>query len=250
MRVGSLSEALLCDDPDQSGDARGGARAPGSTAPRSRLGIALAVALLALMVSPAWTLAGGAVQLLARRGVVARRPAGPCRGADLQPTERDLASIRAATLCLVNRERARWGEARLVPNRRLEWAAQGHTEGMVFGGYFAHVGPRGDTLARRMRAVGYISSSHVGFEVGENIGWGTLWAATPRAIVAAWMASPGHRANILDARFRQSAVGVSPNPPSWLAGGQAGAMYTQDFGGGSATAPLAASKGRITRRPR
>ena len=29
MRVGSLSEALLCDDSDQSGDARGGARAPG-----------------------------------------------------------------------------------------------------------------------------------------------------------------------------------------------------------------------------
>ncbi len=250
MRVGSLSEALLCDDPDQSGDGRGGARVPGSTAPRRRLGVALGVALLALMASPAWTLAGGAVHSLARRGVVAHRRTAPCRGADLQPTERDLASIRAATLCLVNRERARWGEARLVPDRRLEWAAQGHTEGMAFGGYFAHVGPRGDTLARRMRAVGYISSSHVDFEVGENIGWGTLQAATPRAIVAAWMASPGHRANILDARFRQSAVGVSPHLPSWLAGGQAGAMYTQDFGDGSATAPLAAWKRRITRRPR
>ena len=82
-----------------------------------------------------------------------------------------------------------------------------------------------------MRATGYISSSRIGYEVGENIGWGTLWEATPRAIVAAWMASPGHRANILDARFRDTAIGVSPHPPSSLARGQAGAIYTQDFGG-------------------
>ena len=53
---------------------------------------------------------------------------------------------------------------------------------------------------------------------------------TPRAIVAAWMASPGHRANILDARFRDTGIGVSPHPPASLADGQAGAIYTQDFG--------------------
>ena len=64
-----------------------------------------------------------------------------------------------------------------------------------------------------MRAVGYISSSRVGYEVGENIAWGTLYLATPRAIVAAWMASPGHRANILDARYRETGIGVSPHPP-------------------------------------
>jgi hypothetical protein len=50
-------------------------------------------------------------------------------------------------------------------------------------------------------------------------------------MVAAWMSSPGHRANILDPRFRDTAVGVSPHPPSSLARGQAGAIYTQDFGG-------------------
>ena len=82
-----------------------------------------------------------------------------------------------------------------------------------------------------MRAIGYVSRSQIGYHVGENIGWGTLWEATPRAMVAAWMASPGHRANILDARFRVTAIGVSPHPPSSLARGQAGAIYTQDFGG-------------------
>jgi len=101
---------------------------------------------------------------------------------------------------------------------------------MASNDYFAHVGPRGQTLLARMRSAGYIYSSRVGYEVGENIGWGTLNLATPREIVAAWMASPGHRANILDANFRDTAIGVSSYLPSSLGRGQPGAIYTQDFG--------------------
>jgi uncharacterized protein YkwD len=100
---------------------------------------------------------------------------------------------------------------------------------MALDDYFEHIGPRGQTPLARLRAVGYISSSR-GYEVGENIAWATLGLATPRAIVAAWMASPGHRANILDPRFRETGIGVSPRPPSSLAHGQPGAIYTQDFG--------------------
>jgi hypothetical protein len=139
--------------------------------------------------------------------------------------------VRAATLCLVNRQRLIRGERPLELNARLQRTAQGHSQDMARRDYFEHsYGPR-DTLLRRMRAAGYIYSSRIGYEVGENIGWGTLWLATPRAMVAAWMASPGHRANILDPRFQDTAVGVSPHPPSSLARGQTGAIYTQDFGG-------------------
>jgi uncharacterized protein YkwD len=101
---------------------------------------------------------------------------------------------------------------------------------MAFGNYFEHVGPHGDTPLSRMRSAGYIYSSQVGYAIGENIGWGTLWQGTPKAMVAGWMASPGHRANILDPQFRDTAIGVSPHPPSGLSGGQAGGIYTQDFG--------------------
>jgi hypothetical protein len=139
--------------------------------------------------------------------------------------------VRAATLCLVNRQRAMRGERPLALNARLQRTAQGHTRDMAFRGYFDHSRGPGDTLLRRLRAAGYIFSSRIGYEIGENIGWGTLWLATPRAMVAAWMSSPGHRANILDPRFHETAVGVSPHPPSALARGQAGAIYTQDFGG-------------------
>ena len=148
----------------------------------------------------------------------------------LSPNAYDLDRIRAAVLCLVNRARANHGESPLALNARLEQAAQAHTESMAFGNYFEHNGPRGETPLSRMRATGYIYSSRIGYEVGENIGWGTLWQDTPRAIVGSWMASPEHRANILDPRFRDSGVGVSPHPPSSLANHQAGAIYTQDFG--------------------
>jgi uncharacterized protein YkwD len=156
-----------------------------------------------------------------------------CRHTELKPTAKNIGLIRAATLCLINRERIDHGEHPLRPNRRLRRAAQAHTMNMVQDDYFEHIGaggPGGGTPLARMRSVGYISSSRDGYEVGENIAWGTLWLATPRAIVASWMASPGHRANILDPRYRETGIGVSAHPPAALAHGQAGGIYTQDFG--------------------
>jgi uncharacterized protein YkwD len=160
----------------------------------------------------------------------AANAAGGCPDADLAPTQWDVERVRDATMCLINRERAAHGESPLQPNSRLERAAQSHTESMAFGDYFEHVGPRGDTPGDRMRASGYIYSSQVGYEIAENIAWGTLSQGTPRAIVAAWMSSAGHRENILDPRFRDTAVGVSPHLPGSLAHGQSGGIYTQDFG--------------------
>jgi uncharacterized protein YkwD len=146
------------------------------------------------------------------------------------PSAENLARIRAATLCLVDRERTVNGVSTLQPNADLEQSAQGHTDDMTSSDYFAHIGPGGETPVDRMRAAGYIYSSQIGYEVGENIAWGTLWLATPRAIVAAWMASPGHRANILDAHFQDTGIGVSAKLPASFGNGQAGAIYTQDFG--------------------
>jgi uncharacterized protein YkwD len=156
--------------------------------------------------------------------------AGACPGADLRPSQGNLEAVRSATLCLVNQERTNRGEPALQPNTRLQHAAQGHSDDMVSKDYFEHSGPQGDTPLSRMTDCGYIYSSQIGYEIGENIGWGTLTLSTPRAIVAAWMASPGHRANILDAHFRDTAIGVSPEVPSSLGQGQAGGIYTQDFG--------------------
>jgi uncharacterized protein YkwD len=157
-------------------------------------------------------------------------PDGICPDAELRPSEADLDRIRAATLCLVNRARASHGEAALRPNAHLRQAAQGHTESMISADYFEHIGPGGQTLLARLRDAGYIYSSQIGYAIGENIAWGTGRLGTPRAIVAAWMGSPEHRANILDPRYRDTAIGISARLPASVAHGQTGGIYTQDFG--------------------
>ncbi|HEV7162483.1 MAG TPA: CAP domain-containing protein [Solirubrobacteraceae bacterium] len=153
----------------------------------------------------------------------------PCPDTGLRPTVGNLELIRTATICLVNRERIAHGETPLRENSKLGAAAQGHAESMAWGNYFEHMGPGGQTPLDRMRAAGYVYGS-IGFEVGENIAWGTGRLGTPNAIVAAWMGDPGHRANILDAHFHDTAIGISPHVPDSLGHGQSGGIYTQDFG--------------------
>jgi uncharacterized protein YkwD len=156
--------------------------------------------------------------------------ADECPNANLTPNASDIASVVAATVCLVNDERIRFGEPALIEDPSLAAAAAGHSRDMDEHNYFAHTSPTGQTLLMRIEASGFIPNSNVGYTLGENIAWGTLWLGTPRAIVKAWMESPGHRANILDEAFRYTGVGVDPDLPRSMAGGQAGGMYTQDFG--------------------
>jgi uncharacterized protein YkwD len=66
--------------------------------------------------------------------------------------------------------------------------------------------------------------------VGENLAWGTLSLSTPEAIVNAWLASPEHLANILEAKYRETGIDVQPEVPQKLAEGVEGGLYTQEFG--------------------
>jgi uncharacterized protein YkwD len=156
--------------------------------------------------------------------------ATPCQDTEAMPEAGNLEEAQAATLCLINQERARHDELPLQPNAQLAQAALLHSEEMVKEDYFAHVSPGGETPLQRVEASGYIPNSEAGYTVGENIAWGTLYLATPKSIVAAWIASPEHLANILNGDYRDSAIGIAPSAPPSLAEGQAGAIYTQEFG--------------------
>lgn len=161
---------------------------------------------------------------------IARVLATPCQNTELMPEPGNLEQIRAATLCLVNQERARNDELPLRGSSELEQAAQSHSEAMVGEDYFAHIAPNGETPVDRVQATGYIPNAQVGYTLGENLAWGTLELATPSAVVAAWIASPEHLANILTGAYVETAIGVAPAAPPSLANGQAGAVYTQEFG--------------------
>lgn len=167
---------------------------------------------------------------LARSAMIARVLATPCQNVQLMPESGNVALVRAAVLCLINRQRAEHGESPLTPNAELEQAAEGHAQEMVSADYFDHVSPSGLTPVGRVRADGYIPSPMVGYVIGENLAWGTLSLATPEAIVAAWLASPGHLANILESQYEETGVGVATQAPAMLANGAPGATYAQEFG--------------------
>jgi uncharacterized protein YkwD len=165
-----------------------------------------------------------------RAAAIARVLATQCENTQLTPDASNVAAVSAAVVCLINHERALDGELPLSVDSRLQAAAESHASEMISLDYFAHVSPSGLTPVQRIRATGYIPGPEFGFVIGENLAWGTLTLSTPQAIVEAWMASPEHRANILEGRYADTGVAVAPSVPASLSGGSPGATYAQEFG--------------------
>ena len=166
----------------------------------------------------------------AQAAAIARALAAPCENTQITPEAANLEAARVAVLCLINHQRAQTGETPLAVDSRLQSVAQSHVEELVADDYFAHVTPSGRTPVDRIRAAGYIPGPEFGYLIGENLAWGTLTLSTPKAIVEAWMASPDHRANILEGRYVDTGIGITPAVPSSFSGGSSGATYAQEFG--------------------
>ncbi|MER7763620.1 CAP domain-containing protein [Streptomyces sp. NPDC097619] len=122
-------------------------------------------------------------------------------------------SAEAAVLALVNQERAAAGCRPVRQNPPLAALAGAFSKDMAERGFFDHTDPDGANPWDRASKAGI---SGLG---GENIARGQ---ADAEAVMASWMDSPGHRANILNCDFRTLGVGVH------FASG--GPWWTQDFG--------------------
>jgi uncharacterized protein YkwD len=103
---------------------------------------------------------------------------------------------------LHNRERSSRGLPVLSANDRLMQAAQKHAEWMRSRRRMSHRGAGFSSPAQRVAAEGYRFSM-----VAENIAAGQTSA---QQVMRAWMASRGHRANILG-RNREIGLGRSGN---------------------------------------
>jgi uncharacterized protein YkwD len=162
--------------------------------------------------------------------IIASVLATPCQNTELTPEPQNIEVVRAAVLCLINRKRAENSESPLTISAQLQDAADGHCEELIADDYFAHVSPSGETPVDRIRDTGYIPNSSDGYVIGENLAWGTYQLSTAQSIVAAWIASPGHLANILESQYSETGIGVVPAVPASLAEGAPGATYAQEFG--------------------
>jgi len=122
---------------------------------------------------------------------------------------------------LTNQERVAHGCGPLTVDARLQAAAEGHSADMALNDFFDHTGSNGSTLSDRIAAQGYIHWSWI----GENIAAGY---PTPESVIAGWMESAGHRANILNCSFVHIGVGYYylPNDTGSV---NYGHYWTQDF---------------------
>ena len=136
--------------------------------------------------------------------------AAPASAATLSRTETSL-------LREMNSARAAYHLAPLRADATLQRAARSHAD-MLRRGYFAH-GDFGLRM-RRFRVAGTFS--------GENLAWGVGTSAAARTIVAEWLASPEHPANLLRPGFRRVGLGTLVGSFSGYAGA---VVVTADFAG-------------------
>jgi len=132
----------------------------------------------------------------------------------------------ATVLGLVNEARRRGGVCgtqRFVATPPLAWndrlaaAALAHSGEMAQNDYFDHVDRRRAGVAERAREQGYAWRA-----IGENIAAGQ---GSARQVVAGWLASPGHCANILSPDFREMGAAYAVNPRATME-----IYWTQVFG--------------------
>jgi len=144
----------------------------------------------------------------------------------MTPPAQDAAAVRRSVLVLTNAARAqgRGCGGRFFPpapplalSPALIRAARAHSQDMAAHGFFSHGGSDGSSPGQRVTRAGYRWSL-----VGENIASGI---GTARQVVAGWLSSPHHCANIMTAGFRQMGVAFAVNPASGPL-----SYWTEDFG--------------------
>jgi uncharacterized protein YkwD len=131
------------------------------------------------------------------------------------PATADRGRVEREVLARVNAARAeprRCGKtfyaaaAPLALSEQLSRIAAGHSAAMGARDDLAHQDPDGSMPADRVRRGGYDARI-----VGENVASGVPTAAE---VVAGWLASPGHCANIMDVRFTEMGIAYAVAPRS------------------------------------
>jgi uncharacterized protein YkwD len=151
--------------------------------------------------------------------------APPAAAADAVVGRESSDAIHARVVELVNAARSRnrkcgatryAAAASLGSSRDLDDAAARHARDMARKKYFDHRGSDGSQPKDRVLRAGYQPRL-----TGENIALGPESAAE---VVAGWLASPGHCANIMDARFEHIGVGLA------IGRGRGKIYWVQTFG--------------------
>lgn len=135
----------------------------------------------------------------------------PLRGSVEQKT---VTLSRSGVFFWTNEQRKTNGLASLKSSSILDEAASAKLNDMFEHQYFAHVSPAG------LGVGDWVGDQRYEFiTIGENLALGNY--KDDQALVQAWMDSPGHRANILNTKYREIGIaagrGMFEGRQTWLA---------------------------------
>jgi len=131
------------------------------------------------------------------------------------PKESPQASLtRAGVIRLTNVQREKYGVSLLKENTKLNASAETKAQDMLKNQYFSHYSLSGIGVGNLVESAGYEYIA-----IGENLALGNF--ENDEVLVQAWMDSPGHRENILNAQYQEIGVavvkGIFNGQSTWLA---------------------------------
>lgn len=133
-------------------------------------------------------------------------PDSPSPTVSPSPAPPSLTAIAATVVALTNDFRAEQGQPALATAAPLMAFARSRSLDMATRGYFAHTTPDGLSVFDLLKQAGLSGTA-----ARENIGWNKGYPAAEVARVAmdGWIASPGHRTNLLASDVTTLGVGVA-----------------------------------------
>lgn len=120
-------------------------------------------------------------------------------------TAEQLVDLEKQTFALINQKRAEFGLPPIVWSDEVAKIARLHSENMAKYNFFSHTGIDGLMVNDRADQLGVTKWT----TMGENIAYNRGYQKPLECAVEKWMESPGHRENLLNDRWKESAIGIA-----------------------------------------
>jgi uncharacterized protein YkwD len=122
-----------------------------------------------------------------------------------KPSASQIFDLEKLCFALINQKRAETGLEPLKWSDEVAKIARLHSENMVKFNFFSHKGIDGKSVDGRADSLGITEWT----AMGENIAYNRGYQNPIETAVEKWMESQGHRANLLNRRWKESAVGIA-----------------------------------------
>lgn len=125
--------------------------------------------------------------------------------APVKPNAEQIFDLEKQAFALINQKRVEIGLEPLAWSDEVAKIARLHSENMVKFNFFSHKGIDGKMVDGRADSLGITKWT----AMGENIAYNRGYQNPVETAVEKWLLSPTHRDNLLNSRWRESAIGIA-----------------------------------------